>query len=81
VYKTCTPTSGPPGTSPSPLCLSPGAWPWPGLLHQIGDSRTSQAVAATHSPLVAAVPGATILEVGGWGCARPPGTIAPSPPH
>jgi predicted ATPase len=27
----------------------------------------SQAVVATHSPMVAAVPGATILELGDWG--------------
>jgi predicted ATPase len=38
-----------------------------GLLAQTGASGTAQAVIATHSPIVAAVPGATIYEVGEWG--------------
>ena len=38
-----------------------------GLLARIGASGTAQAVIATHSPIVAAVPGATIYEVGEWG--------------
>ena len=29
--------------------------------------RGAQVVIATHSPIVAALPGATLLEVGGWG--------------
>jgi predicted ATPase len=36
------------------------------LLHELGRAG-SQAVVATHSPLVAAVPGASILELGDWG--------------
>jgi len=36
------------------------------LLHDIAQEG-SQAVVATHSPLVAAVPGASILELGDWG--------------
>jgi predicted ATPase len=36
------------------------------LLHELGQAG-SQAVVATHSPLVAAVPGARILELGDWG--------------
>jgi predicted ATPase len=36
------------------------------LLHDLAQAG-SQAVVATHSPLVAAVPGATILELGEWG--------------
>lgn len=38
-----------------------------GLLREIGQDETAQAVVATHSPIVAAVPGATIYEVGAWG--------------
>lgn len=38
-----------------------------GLLHEISQDDTSQAVVATHSPIVAAVPGARIYEVGEWG--------------
>jgi predicted ATPase len=41
------------------------------LLHDLAAAR-SQAVVATHSPLVAAVPGARILELGDWGI-RPAG--------
>jgi len=36
------------------------------LLHDLARAG-SQAVVATHSPLVAAVPGARILELGHWG--------------
>ena len=36
------------------------------LLHDLAEAG-SQAVVATHSPLVAAVPGARILELGDWG--------------
>jgi predicted ATPase len=36
------------------------------LLHDLAQAG-SQAVIATHSPIVAAVPGATILELGDWG--------------
>jgi predicted ATPase len=38
-----------------------------GLLSEIGRSGTAQAVIATHSPVIAAVPGARIFEVGEWG--------------
>lgn len=37
------------------------------LLHQYAVSETSQAIVATHSPIIAATPDATILEVGDWG--------------
>jgi predicted ATPase len=37
-----------------------------GLLHDLA-ADGSQAVVATHSPIVAAVPGAAIWELGGWG--------------
>ncbi|WP_338182849.1 ATP-binding cassette domain-containing protein [Jatrophihabitans sp.] len=37
------------------------------LLHNIAHSGTMQAIVATHSPLIAATPGARILEVGEWG--------------
>lgn len=36
-------------------------------LHTIGSRPGAQAVVATHSPIVASVPGATLLEVGDWG--------------
>lgn len=38
-----------------------------GHLHQIAASGRAQVVVATHSPIVAALPGAEILEVGEWG--------------
>jgi predicted ATPase len=38
-----------------------------GLLHRIAISGTMQAIVATHSPIIAATPGAQILEVGDWG--------------
>lgn len=36
------------------------------LLHQLA-VQGSQAVVATHSPVIAAVPGARVLELGDWG--------------
>jgi len=36
------------------------------LLHDLVQAG-SQAIVATHSPIVAAVPGASILELGDWG--------------
>lgn len=33
----------------------------------------SQAIVATHSPIVAAIPGASILELGAWASAQPDG--------
>ena len=36
------------------------------LLHDLAQAG-SQAVVATHSPIVAATPGASILELGDWG--------------
>jgi predicted ATPase len=36
------------------------------LLHQLA-AQGSQAVVATHSPVIAAVPGAHVLELGDWG--------------
>ena len=36
----------------------------------------AQVVVATHSPVVAALPGATLLEVGPWGCGRRRGTTS-----
>ena len=38
-----------------------------GLLHDVASRGNAQAIVATHSPMVAAVPGATIFEVGDWG--------------
>jgi len=38
-----------------------------GVLDTIRRSETGQALVATHSPIIAAAPGATILEVGEWG--------------
>jgi predicted ATPase len=40
-----------------------------GVLKQLADSG-SQVLCATHSPVIAALPGATILEVGDWGIRR-----------
>jgi len=39
------------------------------LLYDLAEGG-SQAIVATHSPIVAAVPGATILELGDWGIRR-----------
>ena len=36
------------------------------LLHDLA-AAGSQTVVATHSPIVAAIPGATLLELGPWG--------------
>lgn len=38
-----------------------------GLLHRMVRSGKMQAIVATHSPIIAATPGARILEVGEWG--------------
>lgn len=38
-----------------------------GLLHDISVRGNAQAIVATHSPIIAAVPGAIIYEVGEWG--------------
>ncbi|MEV6281379.1 AAA family ATPase [Kribbella sp. NPDC051770] len=40
-----------------------------GVLKQLADTK-SQVLCATHSPVIAALPGATILEVGEWGIRR-----------
>jgi predicted ATPase len=36
-------------------------------LHELAQTEGAQVVCATHSPVLAALPGATILEVGEWG--------------
>jgi predicted ATPase len=38
-----------------------------GLLHRMANQGTMQVLVATHSPLIAATPGARIIEVGEWG--------------
>lgn len=38
-----------------------------GLLDRMARSGTMQAIVATHSPIIAATPGAQLLEVGEWG--------------
>jgi len=38
-----------------------------GLLHRMSLQGNMQAIVATHSPIIAATPGARILEVGEWG--------------
>jgi predicted ATPase len=38
-----------------------------GVLHAVANRGNAQVVVATHSPLVAATPGARIVEVGEWG--------------
>jgi predicted ATPase len=40
-----------------------------GVLNELTESG-SQVLCATHSPVIAALPGATILEVGDWGIRR-----------
>ncbi|TCO45685.1 putative ATPase [Kribbella antiqua] len=40
-----------------------------GVLNELAESG-SQVLCATHSPVIAALPGATILEVGDWGIRR-----------
>lgn len=40
------------------------------LLGEMARSRTSQAIVATHSPIIAATPGAHLYEVGEWGLRR-----------
>ena len=41
-----------------------------GLLHRMARSGRMQAIVATHSPIIAATPGAQILEAGEWGLRR-----------
>lgn len=41
-----------------------------GLLHRIVNDGNAQVVVATHSPVVAAIPGATLIELGEWGMRR-----------
>ena len=41
-----------------------------GVLSEIATSTRSQALVATHSPIVAATPGADVYEVGPWGLRR-----------
>jgi predicted ATPase len=36
-------------------------------LHELARTAGAQVLCATHSPVLAALPGATILEVGEWG--------------
>lgn len=43
-----------------------------GLLHKITAHGKAQAVIATHSPIVASMPGAHIYEMGEWGYRRTP---------
>jgi len=38
-----------------------------GQLHEIASSGVSQVILATHSPVLAALPGARVLELGNWG--------------
>jgi predicted ATPase len=38
-----------------------------GHLHRLAGIGTAQVIVATHSPIIAALPGARILEVGDWG--------------
>ena len=38
-----------------------------GRLHELGRTPGAQVVCATHSPVLAALPGATIFELGEWG--------------
>lgn len=40
------------------------------VLAEIQRSSTTQALVATHSPIIAATPGAVLYEVGGWGLRR-----------
>ena len=42
------------------------------LMHQLTSSGRAQAVIATHSPLVASVPGARVYELGEWGLRERP---------
>jgi predicted ATPase len=38
-----------------------------GLLHRMAADGAMQAIVSTHSPIIAATPGARILEAGDWG--------------
>ena len=49
----------------APLSFRPSSG-WPALLHDLATAG-SQLVVATHSPVLAAVPGANVLELGPWG--------------
>jgi predicted ATPase len=41
-----------------------------GRLHELTADGRAQAVVATHSPIIAALPGADLYEVGDWGYRR-----------
>ena len=43
-----------------------------GILKDIAQGRRAQAIVATHSPIVAATPGADVYEVGPWGLRATP---------
>jgi len=43
-----------------------------GVLHKITANGKAQAIVATHSPIVASIPGAHIYELGEWGYRRTP---------
>ncbi len=43
-----------------------------GILKEIAESRRTQAIVATHSPIVAATPGADVYDVGPWGLRATP---------
>lgn len=43
-----------------------------GQLHEIASSPRAQVVLATHSPVLAALPGARVLELGDWGMQETP---------
>jgi predicted ATPase len=47
-----------------------GALALVGVLQDIAESYSAQAVVATHSPIVAATPGAVLYEAGPWGLRR-----------
>ena len=43
-----------------------------GILKDIGQGNRAQAIVATHSPIVAATPGAEVYELGAWGLRASP---------
>jgi predicted ATPase len=47
-----------------------GALALVGVLRELADGHRAQAVVATHSPIIAATPGAVLYEVGPWGLRR-----------
>jgi len=53
-------------TSPESLSFD-GSLALVGVLRDIVKSDKAQAIVATHSPIVAATPGADLFEVGPWG--------------